>query len=293
MIVHTCSAATALLLVLAGNARAQENNDNEYREIETKYIFGFTSGTSIGLEGEKEVSIDTIGRFGKRGGRYSATETKLEYETTPNQFIQYEFGALVASHHIRGVPNLDDRKEINFGGLFGELRYLAIERTPSSPLALTLSLEPVWRRIDETGGERVQSFELEAKIAADLELVPNRVFLGFNALYEPEWTRTSEGEHERESKLGVSAALAFRVSPPLVIGAEVGYFRHYEGAALNTFEGDALYLGPTFYWKFARKAFLSGAWATQIAGRSNDEPGSLNLREFSRHRAKLKLAVEF
>lgn len=285
-------AVTALLLCIAGaEARAQDNND--FREIETKYIFGFTSGTSIGLEGEKEFSIDTVGRFGKRDGRYTATETKLEFEQTPTQFIQYEFGALLASHRIRGVTDLDDRSAFNFGGLFGEIRYLAVERSQSSPIAVTLSLEPTWRRIDETGGERVRNFELEAKVAADVELVPNRVFLAFNAFYEPEWTRTLDGENERESKVGLSTALAFRVSPPVVIGAELGYFRHYEGALLNTFDGDALFLGPTFYWKFARKAFLTAAWASQITGRSVDTPGSLNLSEFSRHRGKLKLAVEF
>jgi hypothetical protein len=289
--VHIIVAMALLLGVAGGKARAQGNND--FGEIETKYLFGFTSGTSIGLEGEKEISIDTVGRFGKRDGRYSATETKLEFEQTPTQFIQYEFGALLASHHIRSVTDLDDRNAFNFGGLFGEIRYLAIERTQSSPVAVALSLEPTWRRIDETGGERISNFELEAKVAADLELVPNRVFLAFNAFYEPEWTRTPDGEHEKESKLGLSTGLAFRVSPPVVIGAELGYFRHYEGALLNTFDGDALFLGPTFYWKFARKAFVTAAWASQITGRSVDSPGSLNLSEFSRHRAKVKLAVEF
>ena len=36
------------------------------KDIETKYIFGFTEGSGIGIEGEKEVSVDTVGRFGSR-----------------------------------------------------------------------------------------------------------------------------------------------------------------------------------------------------------------------------------
>src|SRR5919204_6209730 len=89
----------ALLLCMGGAAQLRaEEGDGTYREIETKYIFGFTSGSAIGLEGEKEVSTDTIGRFGKRDGRYAATETKFEFEHTPTQFIQLEFGALVSSH---------------------------------------------------------------------------------------------------------------------------------------------------------------------------------------------------
>jgi hypothetical protein len=39
---------------------------------------------------------------------------------------------------------------------------------------------------------------------------------------------------------------------------------------------------------------MKAVWNTQIQGSEVDNPGaSLNLSEFSRHRAKLKLAVEF
>jgi hypothetical protein len=239
------------------------------------------------------VSTDTIGRFGKRDGRYAATETKLEFEHTPTQFIQLEFGALVSSHNIKGVTDLDDRDAVNFSGAFGEVRFLVLERGQSLPLAVTLSLEPTWRRSDETSGERVTNFELETKINGDIELVKNRLFLGFNVLYEPEWTRTREGELEKESKLGLSTALAVRLAPPLVVGAELGYFRPYEGTGFNTFTGDALFLGPTLYLQLTRKSFMTAAWATQISGHAVGDPNPLNLEEFSRHRGKLKFAYEF
>ena len=69
--------ALASLLCLAGAAHADDASS--WREIETKYIFGFTTGSGIGIEGEKEFTVDTIGRFGKRDGHYAATETKYEY----------------------------------------------------------------------------------------------------------------------------------------------------------------------------------------------------------------------
>src|ERR1700731_1467142 len=84
--------AGAGLFWCCGVARADDASS--WREIETKYIFGFTTGSGIGLEGEKEFTIDTIARFGKRDGSYTATETKYEFEFTPTQFIQVEFGAL-------------------------------------------------------------------------------------------------------------------------------------------------------------------------------------------------------
>src|SRR6476661_10352568 len=92
---------SCVLLGCAGGARAQDASS--WKDIETKYIFGFTTGSGIGLEGEKEFTVDAIGRFGKRDGHYAATETKYEFEFTPSQFIQIEFGALGATHNIGGV----------------------------------------------------------------------------------------------------------------------------------------------------------------------------------------------
>jgi hypothetical protein len=162
------------------------------------------------------------------------------------------------------VPDLDDRRQVALAGGFAEFRYLAIERTSSNPLAVTLAVEPTFRRIDETGGERIRNFELETTINADLELVKNRLFAGFNFLYEPEVTRTALSETEREAKLGGSAALAWRVTPDVVIGGEVWYLRHYDSFGLQDFTGDAVMLGPTLYVRLAPKMFMTAAWNTQV-----------------------------
>src|SRR3954451_14181374 len=203
-------------LMSAGAAHA--DNASSWKEIETKYIFGFTTGSGIGLEGEKEFTVDSIGRFGKRDGRYSATETKYEFEFTPSQFIQIEFGALGSTHHISGVTDLDDRRQFALSGGFAELRYLALERTSDNPLAVTLAVEPTVRRIDETSGERVQNYEFETIINADIELLRNRLFAGFNLLYEPEVTWNSAGEVEREAKFCGSGALSLRIASNVVVG---------------------------------------------------------------------------
>src|SRR5260221_7318639 len=184
--------AAGCLFWASGAARAEDASS--WHDIETKYIFGFTTGSGIGLEGEKEFTVDSIGRFGKRDGHYAATETKYEFEFTPTQFIQIEFGALGSTHHIGGVTDLDDRRQIAVSGGFAGIRYLAIERTSSNPLAVTLAVEPTVRRIDETSGERVRNFEFEATINADLELMRNRLFAGVHLLYEPEVTGTAIGD---------------------------------------------------------------------------------------------------
>jgi hypothetical protein len=275
----------------SGAARADDASS--WRELETKYIFGFTTGSGIGLEGEKEVTVDTIGRFGKRDGHYAATETKYEFEFTPSQFIQIEFGALGSTHHIGGVTDLDDRSQIALGGAFAELRYLAIERTSNNPLSVTLAVEPTVRRIDETSGERVRNFEFETTINADLELMRNRLFAGFNLLYEPEVTRTAMGDTLREAKFGGSAALSLRIASSIVVGGEVWYLRHYDSIGFSAFTGDAVLLGPTLYVQFTPKMFMTAAWNTQVWGREIGNPVSLNLAEFQRNRVKLKFAIEF
>jgi hypothetical protein len=272
---------------------ARAEDASSWRDIETKYIFGFTTGSGIGLEGEKEFTTDTIGRFGKRGGHYAATETKYEFEFTPTQFIQIEFGALGSTHHIGGVPDLEDRRQFALTGAFAEFRYLALERTSSNPLAVTVAFESTARRIDETGGERVRNYEFETIINADLELQKNRLFAGFNLLYEPEITWGSGGEVEREAKFGGSAALSLRVASNVVLGGEVWYLRHYDAANLTAFTGDAVMLGPTLYVQFTPKMFMTAAWNAQVWGREIGNPVSLNLAEFQRHRARLKFAWEF
>ena len=285
------------LCVIAGissySSTARAEDASAWRDIETKYIFGFTTGSGIGLEGEKEFTVDSIGRFGKRDGNYAATETKYEFEFTPSQFIQIEFGALGSTHNIGGVTDLDDRNQVALAGGFAEFRYLALERTSNNPLAVTLAVEPTVRRIDETSGERVRNFEFETTVNADLELMRNRLYAGFNLLYEPEVTQMLTGETQREATFGGSAALSLRLVSNVVLGGEVWYLRHYDAANLTSFTGDAVMLGPTLYLRFTPKMFMTAAWNAQVWGREIGNPVSLNLAEFQRHRAKLKFAWEF
>ena len=56
---------------------------------------------------------------------------------------------------------------------------------------------------------------------------------------------------------------------------------------------DAVYLGPTFYWKIAPKVLMSAAWETQIVGSESGVAGALNSIDFSDHRARLLLEFEF
>ncbi|HEV2955780.1 MAG TPA: hypothetical protein VGX95_06655 [Xanthobacteraceae bacterium] len=285
--------ASVMVAMLLAGAPARADDTDTFYEIETKYIFGFTTGSGIGLEGEKEFSPETIMNFGKRDGRYAVSATKFEYEFTPNQYIQIELGPIGTYYDIRNVTGLDDMNAVKFGGFFTELRYLLFDRGANQPLAITLSAEPEWHAFDETSGARVVNYGLETKVNADLELITNRLYLGGNLLYEPETTRGDLGVWGKESTFGQSLALAYRIRPDVTIGAEAWYLRHYEGLSFNTLTGDAVYVGPTLYVQLASKAFMTAAWNTQVAGHEVGVAGPLDLTDFSRHRAKLKFAYEF
>ena len=278
--------------LVAVSSTSMAHAQDGFYEVETKYIFGFTEGSGVGLEGEKEFSLESNARIGKADGRYWASETKLEY-----QYVQFELGPLVSTHVIKNVTDLETRNNLAMSGFFGEVRYLVLERSASSPLAITLSAEPEWHRIDETSGTRVTNLGLELKINADLELIKNRLFLGSNLLYELEGTKDPDpigAGWEKESIGGVSAALSYRIIPSVFVGAEAWYLRHYDGSFFNAFTGDAIFVGPALYAKLNPKTFMTAAWNAQVSGHDVEVPSSkLNFGEFTRSRAKLKLAVEF
>jgi hypothetical protein len=268
--------------------------DSDFHQLDSKYLFGsFTRGASVGDEGERAIEPDTRANFGKRGGQYAATLTELELEYSPTKFLQLEIGPTISYYNIHGTPGLRDRNAGVVNGVSATIRSLLIE-SGQSPFQVTLSIEPEWHNFDENG-ETVSNYALETKIEADAELIKNRLFYAFNVLYEPEGTITGANPTawDPESTFGVSSALAFQAIPNVVIGADVWYLRHYEGLVVGSFTGDALYLGPTFFWKIGPKTLVSASWETQIAGREIGGPSPLNLADFSRQRARLLFEFEF
>jgi hypothetical protein len=279
--------------VLVSTFAVQAQDAGAFHELETKYIFGnFTVGSSTGIEGEKAFEPETKADFGKSGGHYAAGQTALEYEFTPTQYTQIILGPTVSYYNIHNVPGLDDRNTAAVNGFGAEFRSVLVDRNPS-PIAVTAALEPEFHSRDETSGAKVVNYGLEMRLEADAELVKNRLFWGFNLLYEPETTRADLGIWQRESTFGVSSALAFQIVPNIVIGADLWYLRHYDGAFFNSFTGDAVFLGPTFYWKITPKVLMSAAWEAQIAGREPGISEALDLTDFSRQRARLLLEFEF
>ena len=277
----------------ATNAAARAAAD-VFHEAESKYMFGFIDGADIGNEGEKAIEYEATGSFQKRGGRYSAIEHELAFEHVLTQNFSYELSAHGLTHSISGVEDLDDRNSTQFSGASAKLRYLIIGRGPGSPIGLTVSAEPEWSRIDGTDGTQVQAYSSTFKLVADTELITNRLYAALNLIYEPEVAKPADtGLWERSSSAGLGAGLTYRITPTFAMGVAAEYDRAYDGLTFQTFNGHALFVGPTLQINFSRKVLLAAAFMAQVAGHAVDDPRSLDLTNFEQYRANLKLEFEF
>jgi hypothetical protein len=88
----------------------------------------------------------------------------------------------------------------------------------------------------------------QLSLALDKELVKDRIFAAFNAVYDPEVSR-APGARVRESMLAFSVAMTTRISPGVFVGCEARYMRKYDGVDLDTLSGQAFFVGPSAFWR--------------------------------------------
>jgi hypothetical protein len=258
-----------------------------------EYHFGFTAGTSVDEVGGKEIQSRLTGRFGKDAGHYSVLSNKLEAEYVAARDVRFSLGTYVTQHRIAGVPGLDDQQTRRFDGLAFGLKYRLLDRE-NGPFGLAIEAEPQWRRADETSGEPIDQIGGQYSLLLDKELVPKRILSAFNLVYEPEVSRSRvTGAWSHESTVRAAAAIMAQAQPDIFVGLETRYLRKYEGLAFDRFGGHALYIGPTVSAKLPGGYWLLAAWNIQVAGRSVDVPGPLDLKNFERHQVRLKLGLNY
>jgi hypothetical protein len=165
--------AAALLLVSPAISSAQETAPDSFRELETKYIFGFTTGSDIGPEGEREFEFETNLRFQRRGGVYNQLEQEVEFEYNPTDSFQIEPAVHGVFTQIHGVEGFENRESANFGGLGSIFSYVLIGRGPGAPAGVTISVEPEWSRIDD-GGRLITGFSAQTRICGSSRTVGQR-----------------------------------------------------------------------------------------------------------------------
>jgi hypothetical protein len=262
-------------------------------EIDTEHLFGFTVGSDIGSKGETEAENETTARTGKGSGSYSGFGQDFELKHTLTDSFRISAATVFAYHDIGGVADFDDRNGGGFQGLTLEARYRLVARE-HAPFGATISIAPHWGRIDDLTGEPVENYGGTLALLLDRELIARKLYAAVNVIYQPEVTRVAAtGLWIRQSTLGLSAAVAFAVKDGVFLGGELRGLELHDGLGLGGVAGRALFGGPTLYAKLDAHWWLSLDYNIQLAGHVPDRPSALDLTNFERHQARLRVGYNF
>ena len=290
-IVHCATfVALAAVLIIGQSVHADEKDSDR---IETDHLFAFNAGTDVDEPGTKELDAGFTGRFGRAGGSYRALESELSFQYQATRNLQVELEASGTFHHIKNVPDMDDRDSAAFGGLSIGLSYRLLDRAAHG-IGLAVSAAPYWTRVDDDSGEPVNGYGSEFVIASDVELVPNLLVGVVNLSYEPETSKSRiDGTWSRQSTVGLSGGVMAKLRDNVFAGLEARYMRQYDSVDLSAFAGQAFYLGPTVSINLSEHTWVTAGWSIQVAGQANGEDGSLDLTNFDRQQARLAFGMYF
>jgi hypothetical protein len=259
---------------------------NPYYALDTKNLFGFLEGADIGEKGDRSLEFETTGSFGEAQGLYRSIEQEFIFENALTNSFGLELGAHVLGQDIRGAPDLPDFVGVNFMGVSAEFRYMVMHRTADVPIQVTLTVQPEYNSITEAG-RQANDVTATFRAIADVISSDRRLYGAVNLTYAPDASRLPGQLWNDVAVLSASAALSYRLTPPLMFGAEADYDRAYGGLVPRGFEGEAFYLGPTFHYQINEKIDLSAAFLAQTP------MGRVDFDEFPRQLAKLRLEVDF
>ena len=254
-------------------------------------VFGFTTGSDVSDVGAWGVAAEYNGAYGTRVGSFAGHLGKVQASTS---FLRcFEVGPYVLGSYARNsLPLGGSFNTTAFGGGV-ELKYKLLGRDTHG-VGLTLVVDPSVSAVNVSGGGgNATSFTTSLKILLDKELIANKLYGAINLQYDLGWI--GNGSYFRSSNLTVAGALSYQFADGVFFGGEARYLRTHTGLAFNTFTGEALFVGPTFYWQATKQVSLTGAVGFQVWGR---EPGSvpaakLNLATANQTIAKLKLSYAF
>lgn len=280
----------------------EDKKDGGKDDVDTENLFGFTEGTDTGKKGEQEVVLDSILGVGRRRAGpgpsfYAMAGTTLSYQYDLTDDFSIEPGLLLDTRRTRNIANAADKLNGVFDGASLELKYQFHKRTDDAPYGLAIQVQPQWQRVQPDTGLGADIFHLDARLMADVRLIPDRLWFGTNLIYEPEiGPYRGTRESDQQSNITWSGTLTTRLTKEIFMGAEVRYARAYNGPVLNQFVGQAVFLGPTLTVQVEEKAFLTLAYSAQVAGSEHTDDGTkqnFELSDFSRHTVRVRFGVQF
>jgi hypothetical protein len=263
-------------------------------------VFGFTTGSDVNDLGALSGAIEYNGNYGTRFGKLYGHLAKAQLSYSPLPCL--EIGPTIQGLSVsadRSTFGLDTRQ---VGGTL-EMKYKLLGRATHG-VGLTITTEPgIFSRKYNSGflpakpsGPVASNL---ARVLVDFELVKDKLFGAINLEHSAVWDNPILGpgtdSFARLSNVNIRGALAYKVSDTFYLGVEASHQRAYTGIFMSKNLGHASFAGPTFYWQATEKLAFTGAYNYQFAGQTSGFVGSkgVDLINFNRHQAKLKLAYSF
>ena len=261
-------------------------------DVDSEHLFGFTEGTDIGTPFQLEGEVELVGRLGRATGNYSATSLTATLKYPLSESFRIAPAITFTRFDISGVPDLEDRNVIGLERLALEFRWRPFDRE-TSLFGLTFVATPFVGFIDEATGTAGDSWGGTFIAAADRALIPDRLFIAANFVYDFGRARDyATGLTVDGSEMGLAVAATARIGEGFYLGGEVRYLRAFDSMAFGSLVGQAVYVGPTFYAMLGRGASLSGAWNAQAWGQATGLDPGLDLTVFERQAFKIRLAID-
>ncbi len=298
--------------VLKPTAPAPNNACLETSGLPTD-IFGFSSGSDVADLGSWGSSLEYNGAYGTRFGTLNGHNIKGQVSTSPIRCLEIGPSLNYGSSRTTDRIGLTSASAKAFGGQI-EFKYKILGRATHG-IGLTVTAEPGYSAVNNRfsdpltpflGSERSRSGSNSFKILTDFALVPERIYGAINVEYGQGWASSEPlglngcnpaigftGGWCKASSLNLRAAVSAKLTDTFYLGVEGQHLRAYSGTFLNQLNGQAWFVGPTVFWQATEKLAVSGTFATQVAGQARGTPNSLDLDNFSRHIAKLKLGYSF
>ncbi len=242
-------------------------------------MFGFTTGSDVSDVGAWGASATYAGAFkggGFKPGSFAAHTGQLQVATA---FLNcWEIGPYLIGSTARGdTRGVLGRVSLDTYGGGIEQKYKIFGRATHG-FGLTLDWDinyQGFKQKDTTlapilsfnGDQVTNSF----RIFIDREIITGKLYGAVNIVWDQIWfdrpgilAPGNRSDYLRSSNLTLSGALSYQAVDGFFVGGEARYVRTHLGNFFNTYTGDALYVGPTFFWQATKSLAISGAWGVQV-----------------------------
>ncbi|HEV7256839.1 MAG TPA: hypothetical protein VGN82_03575 [Bosea sp. (in: a-proteobacteria)] len=249
--------------------------------------FGFTTGSDVADPGSFGPSLTYGGAYGTRLGSASGHGLQLQgsYGLAPCLEVgPYLLGGLSRSS-FAGIS-----ADANSFGAGIETKYKLLGRDRHG-IGLTAVIDPSFNRNDPDGAGRFTTYNTGLRLFADRTLIPGKLYAALNVSQDMTWT--GPDPYARSSTFTVGGSLAWQVLDGVYLSGEVRHQRAYDTLGFSKEAGYATFAGPGVFWQATKQFAISAAYNVQVAGKAKNEPGNLDLTNFSQHLVKVKAAYSF